>query len=249
VAGELVIPKRTNSASIATDSRRRYGLAVRRPWWWWASSQTIPLRRLSEWLAILDLQSTFVAYGRFTFGRTDWNGTSRNAEDVRPLSFTRPPSENFDRFMVLPRPTILAASRGSQAEAAGRMFSAMSNTLPNLEQIPVDFTRSKMPRGSKPGERRGGRQRGTPNKKTIGTPPFVRPLLIPIFRLAISCWGWCGIPTCLSPGSITARTTSGHRTQNSLDAYRNGVAADNTKKRPKSHARVSPKTETGELSE
>jgi transposase len=49
-----------------------------------------------------------------------------------------------------------------------------------------------------PGERRGGRQRGTPNKKTIlRNPPFVRPLLIPIFRLAISCWGWCGIPTCL----------------------------------------------------
>ena len=66
-----------------------------------------------------------VAYGCFIFGRTDWNGTSRNAEDVRPLSFTRPPSENFDRFIVLPRPTILAASRGSQAEAAGRMFSAM----------------------------------------------------------------------------------------------------------------------------
>jgi hypothetical protein len=26
---------------------------------------------------------------------------------------------------------------------------------------------AKMPRGSKPGERRGGRQRGTPNKKTL----------------------------------------------------------------------------------
>src|SRR5262249_59714919 len=26
---------------------------------------------------------------------------------------------------------------------------------------------SKMPRGSKPGERRGGRQRGTPNKSTV----------------------------------------------------------------------------------
>ena len=58
MAGELVIPKRTNSAFIATDSRRCYGLAVTRPWWWWASSQTIPLRRLSEWPAILDLQST-----------------------------------------------------------------------------------------------------------------------------------------------------------------------------------------------
>jgi hypothetical protein len=34
-------------------------------------------------------------------------------------------------------------------------------------------------------------------RPSCGTPPFVRPLLIPIFRLAISCWGWCGIPSCL----------------------------------------------------
>jgi hypothetical protein len=45
---------------------------------------------------------------------------------------------------------------------------------------------------------------------------------------------------------VHPKLTSGHRTQISLDAYGNGVAADNTKERPNSDARVSPKTETGE---
>jgi hypothetical protein len=45
---------------------------------------------------------------------------------------------------------------------------------------------------------------------------------------------------------VYPKLTSGHRTQISLDAYGNGVAADNTKERPNSDARVSPKTETGE---
>jgi hypothetical protein len=45
---------------------------------------------------------------------------------------------------------------------------------------------------------------------------------------------------------VHPKLTSGHRTLSSLDAYGNGVAADNTKERANSDARVSPKTETGE---
>jgi hypothetical protein len=43
---------------------------------------------------------------------------------------------------------------------------------------------SKMPSGSKPGERRGGRQKGTPNKKTVGLAGVpAPPPIVPVSKL------------------------------------------------------------------
>jgi hypothetical protein len=114
-----------------------------------------------------------------------------------------------------------------------------------------------MPRGSKPGERRGGRQLGTPNKKTVlrsaaicaaALDPHISPrdFMLGLVRNSDLPLAERFAAAQAALPLVHPKLTSGHRTQNSLDAYGSGVAADNTKERPNSDARVSPKTETGE---
>jgi hypothetical protein len=114
-----------------------------------------------------------------------------------------------------------------------------------------------MPRGSEPGERRGGRQRGTPNKKTVlrnaavcaaALDPNISPrdFMLGLMRNSdLPLAERFAAAQAVLP-LVRPKLTSGHRTQSSLDAYGNRVAADKTKERPNSDARVSPKTEAGE---
>jgi hypothetical protein len=114
-----------------------------------------------------------------------------------------------------------------------------------------------MSRGSKPGERRGGRQRGTPNKKTVlrnaaicvtalDTNISPRDFILGLMRNSDLPLAERFAAAQAALPLVHPKLTGGHRTQNSLDTYGNDVAADNTKERPNSDARVSPKTETGE---
>ena len=114
-----------------------------------------------------------------------------------------------------------------------------------------------MPRGSKPGERRGGRQLGTPNKKTVlrsaaicaaALDPHISPrdFMLGLVRNSDLPLAERFAAAQAALPLVHPKLTSGHRTQNSLDAYGSGVAADNTKERPNSDARVSPTTETGD---
>ena len=106
-----------------------------------------------------------------------------------------------------------------------------------------------MPRGSKPGERRGGRQLGTPNKKTVlrnaavcaaALDPNISPrdFMLGLVRNSDLPLAERFAAAQAALPLVHPKLTSGHRTQNSLDAYGSGVAADNTKERPNSDARV-----------
>jgi hypothetical protein len=93
-----------------------------------------------------------------------------------------------------------------------------------------------MPRGSKPGERRGGRQRGTPNKKTVlrnaavcaaALDPHISPrdFMLGLVRnsdlpLAERFAAAQAVLPLVHP-----KLTSGHRTQSSLDGQRAAVNA------------------------
>jgi hypothetical protein len=65
-------------------------------------------------------------------------------------------------------PTNPPASDGAEAPSEEPLTPAEAAKALNLQEVSIGPNNRKkaMPRGSKPGERRGGRQRGTPNKKT-----------------------------------------------------------------------------------
>jgi hypothetical protein len=65
-------------------------------------------------------------------------------------------------------PTNPPASDGAVAPSEEPLTPAEAAKALNLQEVSIGSNNRKkaMPRGSKPGERRGGRQRGTPNKKT-----------------------------------------------------------------------------------
>jgi hypothetical protein len=114
-----------------------------------------------------------------------------------------------------------------------------------------------MPRGSKPGERRGGRQRGTPNKKTalrnaaIGAANLDPNISPRDFMLGLMR-NW-DLPLADRFAAAQAvlplvhqKVTSGHATEHSPKAYGNGVADHNAKERANSDPRVNRTTETGD---
>ena len=106
-----------------------------------------------------------------------------------------------------------------------------------------------MPRGSKPGERRGGRQRGTPNKKTalrnaaIGA-AHLDPNISPRnFMLGLMRNGDLPLADRFAAAQavlplVHQKLTSGHATQHSPGAYGNDVADHNGKGRANSDARL-----------
>jgi hypothetical protein len=114
-----------------------------------------------------------------------------------------------------------------------------------------------MPRGSKPGERRGGRQRGTPNKKTalrnaaIGAADLDPNISPRDFMLGLMRNG--DLPRADRFAAAQAvlplvhqKLTSGQATQRSPEAYGNDVADHNGKGHVNSDPRVSLTTETGD---
>jgi hypothetical protein len=113
-----------------------------------------------------------------------------------------------------------------------------------------------MPRGSKPGERRGGRQRGTPNKKTalrnaaIGA--AVDPNISPRdFMLGLMRNGDLPLSDRFAAAQavlplVHQKLTSGHATERSPEACGNDVADHNGKGHANSDPRVSLTTETGD---
>ena len=114
-----------------------------------------------------------------------------------------------------------------------------------------------MPRGSKPGERRGGRGRGTPNKKTalrnvaIGAADLDPNISPRDFMLGLM--RNCDLPLADRFAAAQAvlplvhqKLTSGHATEHSPKAYGNDVADHNGKRHANSDPRVSPTTETGD---
>ena len=114
-----------------------------------------------------------------------------------------------------------------------------------------------MPRGSKPGERRGGRGRGTPNKKTalrnvaVGAADLDPNISPRDFMLGLM--RNCDLPLADRFAAAQAvlplvhqKLTSGHATEHSPKAYGNDVADHNGKRHANSDPRVSPTTETGD---
>jgi nicotinamidase-related amidase len=86
MAGEPVLVKRTNSAFIGTDLAERlrsgnHGALV--------VAGVITNNSVEATVRMagnLGFETYLVADGCFTFGRTDWNGVSRSAEDVHAMS-------------------------------------------------------------------------------------------------------------------------------------------------------------------
>jgi nicotinamidase-related amidase len=85
-AGEPVIAKRTNSAFIGTDLEARFrdggypGLVIV------GVSTNNSVEATVRMAGNLGLPTWLVADGCFTFGREDWNGAWRTAEEVHALS-------------------------------------------------------------------------------------------------------------------------------------------------------------------
>ncbi len=86
IAGELVIPKRTNSAFIGTDLEERlrangfHTLVVA------GVITNNSVEATVRMAGNLGFQAWLVADGCFTFARKDWNGSPRSAEDVHAMS-------------------------------------------------------------------------------------------------------------------------------------------------------------------
>jgi len=93
IAGELVIPKQTNSAFIGTgleDRLRANGLHTL------VVAGVITNNSVEATVRMagnLGFQAWLVADGCFTFARTDWNGSPRSAEDVHAMSLANLDSE------------------------------------------------------------------------------------------------------------------------------------------------------------
>ena len=92
-SGETVISKRTNSAFIGTDLEKRLR----------AGGHTVlvvvgvitnnSVEATVRMAGNLGFVTYLVADGCFTFGRTDWNGTPRSADDVHAMSLANLHSE------------------------------------------------------------------------------------------------------------------------------------------------------------
>lgn len=93
MAGEPVIPKRTNSAFIGTDLEDRLRAAGHDTLVVAGVITNNSVEATVRMAGNLGFHIYLVADGCFTFGRTDWNGTPRSAEDVHAMSLANLHSE------------------------------------------------------------------------------------------------------------------------------------------------------------
>ena len=92
VAGEPVIVKRTNSAFIGTDLEARLRADSRDAIVIAGVITNNSVEATVRMAGNLGFATYLVADGCFTFGRTDWNGTFRSADEVHAMSLA-----NLDR--------------------------------------------------------------------------------------------------------------------------------------------------------
>ena len=86
IAGELVIPKRTNSAFVGTGLEGRLRAAGHEALVVVGVITNNSVEATVRMAGNLGFATYLVADGCFTFGRTDWDGTPRTAEEVRAMS-------------------------------------------------------------------------------------------------------------------------------------------------------------------
>ncbi|MGH6661782.1 MAG: cysteine hydrolase family protein [Rhodospirillales bacterium] len=84
--GEPVLPKRTNSAFIGTDLEERLRAGGHECLVVVGVITNNSVEATVRMAGNLGFSTYLVADGCFTFGRTDWNGTPRNAEEVHAMS-------------------------------------------------------------------------------------------------------------------------------------------------------------------
>jgi nicotinamidase-related amidase len=86
VAGELVISKRTNSAFIGTDLEKHLRTGGHQALVVVGVITNNSVEATVRMAGNLGFATYLVADGCFTFGRADWNGTSRSADDIHAMS-------------------------------------------------------------------------------------------------------------------------------------------------------------------
>lgn len=93
VAGEPVIPKQTNSAFIGTDLEARLRAGGHDALVVAGVITNNSVEATVRMAGNLGFRTWLVADGCFTFGRPDWNGTPRSADDVHAMSLANMHSE------------------------------------------------------------------------------------------------------------------------------------------------------------
>jgi nicotinamidase-related amidase len=93
VAGELIIPKRTNSAFIGTNLEERLRAGGHEALVVVGVITNNSVEATVRMAGNLGFATYLVANGCFTFGRRDWNGVPRSAEDVHAMSLANLHSE------------------------------------------------------------------------------------------------------------------------------------------------------------
>jgi len=86
IEGETIIAKRTNSAFIGTDLEKRLRAGGHNALVVVGVITNNSVEATVRMAGNLGFATYLVADGCFTFGRTDWNGTHRRAEDVHAMS-------------------------------------------------------------------------------------------------------------------------------------------------------------------
>ena len=86
LAGELVIAKRTNSAFIGTDLESRLRLAGHRALVVAGVITNNSVEATVRMAGNLGFETWLVEDACFTFGRADWQGRTRSAEEVHAMS-------------------------------------------------------------------------------------------------------------------------------------------------------------------
>lgn len=93
MAGEPVIPKRTNSAFIGTDLEARLRAGGHDALVVAGVITNNSVEATVRMAGNLGFRTWLVADGCFTFARPDWNGTPRSADDVHAMSLANMHSE------------------------------------------------------------------------------------------------------------------------------------------------------------
>lgn len=86
IAGELVIAKQTNSAFIGTDLKARLRAGGHQALVVVGVITNNSVEATVRMAGNLGFATYLVADGCFTFGRTDWNGVARTADEVHAMS-------------------------------------------------------------------------------------------------------------------------------------------------------------------
>ena len=86
LAGEVVVPKRTNSAFIGTDLEVRLRAANQRLLVVCGVITNNSVETTVRMAGNLGFETFLVEDAAFTFGRKDWNGTLRTASEVHAMS-------------------------------------------------------------------------------------------------------------------------------------------------------------------